>query len=105
MKDLPRVALIFKSGSKSLLKDMLNSRNPLKTDKTTNKASAPTIIPNDAMPVIILIALFLLLLIRYRRAMNKGKFNLRPFPFVEQFAVYNRIFLSSKRIVDFFNIV
>jgi len=69
VKNFPVTAVPFMSGSKSLEKDKLNSRNPLKTDKTTNKAIAPTTIPTAAIPVIILIALFLLLLKRYRLAM------------------------------------
>lgn len=67
--DFPLEGLIFKSGSESLEKDKLKTRNPLKTESTTNKAIAPTIIPMEAMPVIILIALFLLLLKIYRFAM------------------------------------
>ena len=52
----PLVGNTFKSGSKSFEKDKLNTFKPLKTDITTNKASVPTIIPNDAIPVIIFIA-------------------------------------------------
>jgi hypothetical protein len=59
----------FKSGSKSFEKDKLNTLNPLKTERTTNKAMAPTIIPPEAILVMMLIALFLLLLKRYRLAM------------------------------------
>jgi hypothetical protein len=35
-------------------------RNPLKTDKTTKRAIAPTIILKEAMPVMIFIEVFLL---------------------------------------------
>lgn len=65
----PVVLEILRSGSKSLLKDKLKSLRPLKTESTTNKANAPTIIPTEAMPLMILIALFLLALIKYRLAM------------------------------------
>ncbi len=61
--------MIFKSGSKSLENERLNSRKPLKTDKTTNNARVPTIIPIDAILLIMLIALFLLLLKKYLLAM------------------------------------
>jgi hypothetical protein len=37
---------------------------PLKIDKTTNKTIELTIIPREAMPLIMLIALFLLALFR-----------------------------------------
>ena len=52
---------IFKSGSKSLLKDKLKFLSPEKTDKTTNKAIAPITIPAEAILVIMFIALLLLL--------------------------------------------
>ena len=68
-KDFPKVLLIFKSGSISFEKERLKTFNPLKTDKTTNKAIAPTMIPILAMRLMILIALFLLLLKIYRLAM------------------------------------
>jgi hypothetical protein len=38
--------------------------NPLKIDNTTNKTIELTIIPSEAMPLIMLIALFLLALFR-----------------------------------------
>jgi hypothetical protein len=47
----------------ALAKSRVNSFNPLKTDKNTNKAMVLAIIPTDAMPVMILMALFLLKLI------------------------------------------
>jgi hypothetical protein len=49
-----------RSGSDAFAKFRLNSFNPLKTDKKTNKAIVLAIIPTEAIPVIILIALFLL---------------------------------------------
>lgn len=68
-KDFPCFGMIFKSGSKSLLKDKLKSFNPLKTESTTNKAIAPTITPPEAIPVIMFMALFLLEVRKYRLAM------------------------------------
>lgn len=68
--------LIFKSGSDTLIKSKLNSFNPEKTESTINKAKVPTITPNAAIKVIILIALLLLLVNKYRFAMYNGKFNL-----------------------------
>ena len=68
-KDFPEVLTIFKSGSKSLLNERLKSLRPVKTESTTNSAKAPTTIPTEAMPLMILIALFLLALLRYRLAM------------------------------------
>jgi hypothetical protein len=59
-----------------LEKERLKSRKPLKTESTTNKAIAPTIIPMEAIAVIMFIALFLLLLKRYLLAMYNEKFNL-----------------------------
>ena len=68
-KYFPCVEVNFKSGSKSLEKDKLKSLNPLKTDNTTKSAIVPTMIPTEAIAVIILIALLLLLLKRYLFAM------------------------------------
>ena len=56
--------MIFKSGSKSLLKERLKSRNPLKTDSAINKKADVTTMPTAAMIVMILIALLLLKLNR-----------------------------------------
>lgn len=78
----PLVGNTFKSGSKSLENDKLNTFNPLKTDITTNNANVPTMIPNEAIPVIILIALLLLLLKRYLLAMYSEKFKLKFLAFV-----------------------
>ena len=60
--DFPFNAVTFISGSASLEKVKLNSRNPLNTDNTTNNANDPMIIPLKAIREIIVIALFLLLL-------------------------------------------
>ena len=68
-KDFPSVLLTLRSGSISLVKERLNSFKPVKTESTTNSAIAPTITPILAIPLIILIALFLLLLKIYRLAM------------------------------------
>src|SRR6478672_8384050 len=73
-KDLPCKGVTLISGSASLENVRLNSRKPLKTDKTTNKAKEPMMIPLKAMREIIVIALFLLLLKIYRFAMYSGKF-------------------------------
>ena len=62
-------ASIFKSGSVELLKLKLKSFKPLKTDITTNKAIALTIIPSEAIPVIIFMAVLLLKLKAYLLAM------------------------------------
>ena len=67
--DLPNVELSFKSGSIALANERLNSFNPLNTDSTTKRASAPMIIPTLAIRLIMLIALFLLVLLLYRLAM------------------------------------
>ena len=59
-KVLPVVVSIRKSGSEALAKFKLNSFKPLKTDKKTKSAIVLAIIPTEAIPVIMLIALFLL---------------------------------------------
>ena len=59
-KVLPDVVSIRKSGSEALVKFKLNSFKPLKTDKKTKSAIVLAIIPTEAIPVIMLIALFLL---------------------------------------------
>ena len=74
INDFPDTGIAFKSESKSFENDKLNSLNPLKTESTMNNAIAPTIIPPEAIRVMILIALFLLLLKIYRLAMYSGKF-------------------------------
>ena len=75
------MGIILKSGSKSLEKERLNSFKPPKTDNTIKRAIAPTIIPPEAIRVIILIALFLLLLKIYRLAMYSEKFTYAFFLF------------------------
>ena len=59
-KVFPEVVSTRKSGSETFAKFKLNSFKPLKTDKKTNKAIVLAMIPTEAIPVIILIALFLL---------------------------------------------
>ncbi len=49
-------------------------RSPEKPERIINNANAPTITPNVAIIVIILIALFPLLAKRYLLAMYNGKF-------------------------------
>ena len=68
-KNFPDDVSILKSGSVTFAKFKVNSFKPLKTDKKTNKAMVLAIIPSDAIPVIMFIALFLLKLIVYRLAM------------------------------------
>ena len=72
--DFPETAFSFKSGSNWLVNCMLKSRKPLKTDSTTNNAMAPTIIPAEAILLIMFIALLLLLPNKYRLAMYNEKF-------------------------------
>ena len=68
-KVLPLVFSIRKSGSETFAKFKLNSFNPLKTDKKTKSAIVLAIIPTEAIPVMMFIALFLLKLTAYLFAM------------------------------------
>ena len=63
VKNFPVVVSNLKSGSVAFAKFKVNSFNPLKTDKKINNAIVLAIIPTEAMPVIIFMALFLLKLI------------------------------------------
>jgi hypothetical protein len=67
--DLPVLGITFKSGSNLLVKDRLKSLRPLNTERKTNSAIALTITPSDAIAEMILMALFLLVVRRYRLAM------------------------------------
>ena len=59
-KLFPFTAVTLISGSEVSSSESLKVRNPEKPERITNKAAVPTITPNDAMMVMILIALLLL---------------------------------------------
>ena len=62
--ELQEINFIFKSGSMVLVNERLKSMSPLKTESTTNNAIEPAIIPMLAIQFMVLMAVFLLLLLR-----------------------------------------
>ena len=69
VKNLPVTVSNLRSGSVVFAKFKVNSFSPLKTERKTKRAMVLAIIPMEAIPVMIFIALFLLKLIVYLLAM------------------------------------